>query len=128
MDPGKARSRAKEIIEHEYRRHHGDIVSAYEDAVSGTNGGLGRVLDTLANGILAEAIEDYVRDQFDSYIQPISFEEKVSAIRALFSIIGPHLASSVQLDRPERYAKDYRAVIEAYVEGLRQTSSVFRRL
>jgi hypothetical protein len=128
LDPGKARSRAKEIIEREYRRRHGDIASAYEDAVSGTNGGLGRVLDTLANGILAEAIEDYVRDQFDSFIQPISFEEKVSAICALFSIIGPHLASSVQLNRPERYAKDYRAVIEAYTEGLRQTSSVFRRL
>ncbi len=128
MPPGKARSRAKEIIEREYRRRHGDIVSAYEDAASGTNHGLLGVLDVLAGGILAEAIEDYVRDQFDSFVWPTSWEQKVDVIRSLFSVIGPHLASSVQIDRPERYAKDYRAVIEAYVEGLRQTSSVFRRL
>jgi len=128
LDPGDARSRAKELLEREYRRRRGDIVSAYTDAHEGTNGGLREVLDILAEGLKAEAVERYVRDLFDSHIPPHDFEAKVDYIRDLLSRLGPHLSTSVQLSRPERYASDYRAVIEAYVEGLRQSSSVFRRL
>lgn len=128
LDPGDARSRAKELLEREYRRKRGDIVAAFTDARDGVNGGLREVLDILAEGLKAEAIQRYVRNCFDSHVPPPDFESKVEYIRELFERLGPHLAGSVQLDRPERYAREYQTVIEAYVEGLRQTSSVFRRL
>ena len=128
LDPGDARSRAKEILEREYRRKGKDIVAAYVDSIEGNNGGFAQVLSIIAEGLKAAAVERYVREQFDSHIPPHNFEKKVDYIRQLFARLEPYLSTSVQLDRPERYASDYRAVIEAYVEGLRQSSSVFRRL
>jgi len=44
----EAASRAKKILEQEYRQHGGTIVTAYNDAHDGTNGGLRVVLDKLA--------------------------------------------------------------------------------
>jgi hypothetical protein len=44
----EAAGRAKEALEKEYRRRDGDIVTAFNDAHDGTNGGLRVVLDLLA--------------------------------------------------------------------------------
>jgi len=124
----EARSRAKELLEREYRRRHGDIVSAFNDAHDGTNGGLRVILDTIADGLKAESIERYARDVFDRHVAPNSWEDKVEIIRQFIARCGLELSSSIQRDQPERYAQNYRDLIEAYVQGLRQTSSVFRRL
>ena len=40
LSASEAASRAKELLEREYRRRGGDIVTAYNDAHDGTNGGL----------------------------------------------------------------------------------------
>ena len=48
MSRSEATGRAKEIIEREYRRRRGDLVSAYNDAHDGTNGGLPAILDLIA--------------------------------------------------------------------------------
>lgn len=124
----EARGRAKELLEREYRRRRGDIISAYNDAHDGTNGGMRKILDIIAEGLKSESIERYVRDQFDLHIAPNDFETKVAYVRAFFDRCGPYLSGSIQINRPERYANNYRELIEAYVEGLRETSSVFRRL
>ena len=124
----EARSRAKELLEREYRRRHGDIVSAFNDAHDGTNGGLREILDTIADALKAESIERYVRDLFDRQVAPNSWEDKVEIIREFIARCGLELSASIRRDQPERYAQNYRDLIEAYVQGLRQAGSVFRRL
>ena len=47
---GEARSAARTLLENEYRRRRGDIVSAFNDAKDGTNGGLRAMLFSLALG------------------------------------------------------------------------------
>jgi len=120
---------AKGIIEREYRRtRRGDIVSAYNNAHDGTDGGLRVVLDIIAEGLKAESVERYARDQFDSRIPPNNFEAKVEIIRQFIAHFGAQLSDSIQADRPERYAQNYQELIQAYVAGLQETSSIFRRL
>ena len=51
MPRSKAESRAKALVESEYRRRGGDIVMAYNDAHDGTNGGLRAILDIIAEGL-----------------------------------------------------------------------------
>lgn len=123
-----ARGRAKEIIEREYRRRRGDLISAYNDAHDGTNGGMRVVLDVIAEALKAEAVERYVRDVFDRYVAPNDFEAKVELIREFILRCGHYLSSSIQASRPERYAHNYQELVREYVEGLRLTSSMFRRL
>ena len=124
----EAVGRAKEALEHHYRRRNGDIVSAFNDAHDGTNGGLRVILDTLAELLKAEAVERYVRDVFDRHVAPNSWEDKVELIRQFIERCGPDLSTSLDADHPERYARDYTELIRAYVDSLRQTSAMFRRL
>lgn len=124
----EAYGRAKELLEREYRKRNGDIVSAYNDAHDGTNGGMRVVLDTLVNGIKAEVIERYIAECFDRYVAPNSWDQKVEIIRQFISYCGNMLSSSVVASQPQRYANDYSGLIKSYIDGLQRTSSMFRRL
>jgi len=81
----KALSRAKEILGERYRRHTNGIVDAFTDGRDGTNGGMRVVLDTIAEGLTAESVRRYVRDQFESHFAPNDAEAKVAAIRQLIA-------------------------------------------
>ncbi|MDY6838841.1 MAG: hypothetical protein SWH78_12800 [Thermodesulfobacteriota bacterium] len=124
----EAAGRAKEILDREYRRQGGDIISAYKDARDGTSGGLRVVLDRIAEHLKAESVERYIREAFDRYVEPNSWEQKVDIIHQFIAQCGQHLSSSMRTDQPERYAHNYQELIRTYVESLKKTSSVFRRL
>lgn len=124
----EALGRAKSTVEQQYRRRRSDLMGAFADARDGTNGGLRSVLDSIADALKAESVENYIREQFDSRIARDNYDAKVVIIREFFQVFGRYLAGSVQLNRPDRYAHDYEPLIRAYVEGLQQTSSMFRRL
>ena len=128
LSRGEAAGRAKEILEQEYRRREGDIVSAYNDAHDGTNGGLRVVLDTIAEALKAESVKRYTRELFDRYVAPNDWDQKVQMIRQFIAQCGAHLASSIRTDQPERYAQNYQELINSYVAALQRTSSIFRRL
>ena len=119
--------RAKESIAEEYRKQGGNINTAYSDAHDGINGGLRIILDKIADHIKAESVERYLRDVFDRYVNPTSWENKVDIISQFLSRYGHLLSPSIRIDQPERYAQNYEELIRAYVDGLKRTSSVFRR-
>ena len=127
LSTAEAGGRAKEIIEREYRKRGGDIVSACNNAQDGTNGGMRAVLDIIAEGIKAESVERYIREMFDRHVSPNSWEDKVNIIRQFIRRCGGELAGSVDLQQPEAYASNYEGLIRSYVIALQQTSSMFRR-
>jgi len=125
----EAAGRAKELLDREYRQHHNsDIVAAFNDAQDGTNGGLRAVLDTVADALKAESVERYIRDVFDRHVAPNDWDTKVEILRQFIAQCGASLAASIRADQPERYAHDYQELIRLYVNSLRATSSMFRRL
>jgi len=128
LSGAEAAGRAKEILEREYRRRDGDIVSAYNDACDGTNGGMRSVLDTIAEALKAESVERYTREVFDRHVAPNAWEAKVELIRQFIRRCGLHLSSSIRTDQPERYAQNYQELVRAYVKALQRTSAIFRRL
>ena len=122
-----AYGKVKELLENENRKKRGDIVSAFNDAHDGTNGGMRVVLDTLAESLKAEAVERYVTSIFDQYVAPNNWLAKVELIRQFINCCGPYLSSSIVAGQPERYAQNYSELIRSFTEGLRQTSTMFRR-
>lgn len=123
-----AASRAKELLEKEYRRRGADIMTAYSEAESGLDGGLRKILDVIADGLKAQSIENYIRDAFDRCVSPASWEQKVDIIRQFIQQCGTYFSSEIRTDQPERYARNYEELIRAYVESMNQTSSILRRL
>jgi hypothetical protein len=69
-----------------------------------------------------------VTDVFDRYVAPNSWEDRIEIIRQFISCCGSMLSSSIVDGQPERYARDYSILIRSYIEGLRRTSSMFRRM
>jgi hypothetical protein len=127
MSSTEAAGRAKEILEQAYRGQGGNIKTAYNDAHDGTNGGLRVVLDKLAEQLKTESVERYLRDAFDKYVDPTSWEQNVEIMRQFLARYGHLLSSTIRVDQPEKYAQNYEELIRAYVESLKRTSSVFRR-
>jgi hypothetical protein len=128
LSTSEASGRAKEVLEREYRRRAGDVVTAFNDAHDGTNGGLRVVLDTIAESIKAESVERYIRDVFDRHVTPNEWDEKVEIIRQFINQTGVGVDSSINKAQPEQYAQNYQELIRSYVNGLQRTSSIFRRL
>lgn len=128
LSEAEATGRAKDLVVKAYRRQHGDISSAFNDAHEGTNGGLRAILDAIAELLKEEAVEHYTRDQFDRHVAPNSWEDQVEIIREFVRECGSFLGSSIRPDQPERYARNYEDLIRSYVQALKQTSSIFRRL
>ena len=124
----EASGRAKEILEQEYKREGGDLNTAYNDAHDGTNGGLRVIIDKIANKIKELAIDRYMRETFDFFVEPISWEQKVEIMRQFIARYGEQFSSSINPNQPERYAQSYHDLIMAYIDSLRRTSSIFRRI
>lgn len=128
LSRAEAAGRAKELLEQEYRRRNGDIVSAYMDGHEGTNGGMRAVLDTIAEGLKAESVKRYTREVFDRNVAPNSWEDKVEITKQFIRRCGVDLSTSIRANQPERYAQNINELVTSFVEALRRTSSVFRRL
>jgi len=78
----EAAARAKDLIDRAEKRHQRDIVTAYRDAHDGLNMGLRGVLDQLADGMKAEAIDLYVKEEFDKHrIKTIDFSTGIETDR-----------------------------------------------
>ena len=118
---------AKEILDRQYRRRDGDIVSAFNDAAEGIHGGMRAILDTICDGLKAEAVERHIRDVFDRFVAPNAWEAKVEIIRQFIQRCGAGLGSAIRADQPERYAANYSELIRGYVQALQQNSAMFRR-
>jgi len=125
---GDAYGESEELLEREYRRRSGDIVSAFNDAHDGTNGGLRAILDIICEAIKTKSVELYIKNVFASQVDPSDWHTKVSIIGQFIAYCSPYLSSSIVANEPERYAQNYSELIRSYTEGLRQTSSMFRRL
>jgi hypothetical protein len=124
----QAYGKSKQLLESPQRRNHGNIVTVFNHCKEGTQAGLRGALDTISEGLKAEAIEHYIQDAFDRYVAPNSWEQKVDMIRQFIAHCGPYLSSYIRTSQPERYAHDYGDLIRSYVEGLQQNSAIFRRL
>lgn len=129
LSPGEARSMAKGILEREYQRRRGNIVTAFNDARYGTNGGLRHILDIIADALKAQSVEHYLRDILDHIgASPDSWSEKVSLVRDFIVEYGAFLGPDIRPEDAPRFAASWEELIRAYVEGLRTTSSIFRCL
>jgi hypothetical protein len=124
----EATDRAKEIIKKEYGRRGQDIVSAYNDAHDGTNGGLFGILSIIADRLKTEAVERWIREVFDRHVAPNSWEQKVEILKKFIAYCGPSLSRYIEPDYPQRYASNYEAIVRGYVRARQEISSILDRL
>ena len=126
LSRGEAIARAREILEQHYKRHGGNITTAFNDAHYGTNAGLYQSLNIISDALKSEAVEHYVRNVFDHYVAPNRWPDKVEIVRQLLAHFRDILPASIQAEEPERFAQDYQELIHAYLSGLARAATFFR--
>ena len=123
-----ANQSAREIIERDYRRRGGDIATAFSDARDSLNSGVRMHLDLICDQLKAEATHYYVKHVFDTLVKPNDWDTQVELIRQFIDACGSHLAATIDRQRPERYARNYEDLVNAYVAGLQAVSAKIRGL
>lgn len=123
----EAAGRASDILERQYKRQGGNLMSAYKDANDGTNGGMRIILDVIAEQLKEESVEHYVRHAFNRHVDPTSWVEKVEIIRQFIDRNRHILGSSIDVAHPERYAQNYDELIRAFMDALKRSSNIFRK-
>jgi hypothetical protein len=123
----EAAGRASEIVEREYKRQGGNLMSAYKDANDGTNGGLRIILDVIAEHLKEESVERYIRHAFNQHVDPTSWSQKVEIIRQFIDRYRYTLGSAIDAANPERYAQNYDELIRAFIDALKKSSKIFKK-
>ncbi|WP_309400011.1 hypothetical protein [Cerasicoccus maritimus] len=121
----QAEEMAKEIVERHHKRSGGNLLSAYTQANTGLNGGMRKILDVIADELREDALRRYTNHVLDTYVTPNAWPEKVALIRELVAVLK---LDGADTDHPERYASDYKALIETYLRNLRRTEEAFFRM
>ena len=127
LSRAESAGRGKEMINQELRRQGGDVVSCFRDCHDGVNGGVRHCLDVLCESMKADAVEYYTRHTFDLHLPPDNWGLRVRMVGQFIQRCGVALPG-IDPSTPERYARDLEELIRAFLRGLRQMSSVFRRL
>jgi hypothetical protein len=125
--PYEAVGRASEILESEYKRQGGSLMSAYKDANDGTNGGMRIILDVIAEQLKEESVERYIRHAFNQHVDPTSWSQKVEIIRQFIDHYRHILGLSVDPAHPERYAQNYDQLIREFMDGLKRSSKTRKK-
>ena len=123
----RATQTAREIVEEIYKKKGGNISNAIRDACDGSNGGISRILDLIAEHIKNKDVEAYINGRFSEHINTIDFDEHVEVIRQFIKYFKNYLPPDFDITCPERYAHNYKELIRAYLDGLKRTSATFNR-
>ena len=124
----EAVGRAKQILDNAYRRRRQTLKNALADGMDGLNGGMRGILDTIADGLVAESLENYMEDVFDRYIGANVWEEQVAIIKELMEEYGHMLSDSIRSQPPEKYASNYKDLLRDLIDRIRETGTSFRRI
>lgn len=123
----EATGKAISIIEESLHRDGGNIRTAFQNAQGGINGGMMQLLDIISGTMRTEAYRLYTDHVLRTYISPMEWEPKVDAIRSLLEHYKHDLPSDIDIQHPEKYANDYKRLIQGLVYSINKTASEFRR-
>lgn len=124
----EAQELAKELLTRGYDRDGKSYADVCEDAIEGTNGGMRKILDMLCDGLKARSMGRYVENVFDRFIAPNSYDDRVEIVRQLFARFGDLFPSTINRNRPEEYASNYKILAREIVNARRRLASAGRRI
>jgi hypothetical protein len=106
----------------------GGQAAALAEARDGTRGGLRYVLDALTERFKAEQQVNHVRWVLKEALDPTDWPAKVAFTAALLQRLAPHLPADIRAMPPERLAKRYDLIAQAYVRSIDTVRVLLRAL
>lgn len=94
--------------------------------MSGTDGGMVRVLNDIAEGFKNEAKEGYYSYVLDSFIDPLLFNEVVELMRELKNKLGQYAPQPFNYLEPEAMAANHKSILWQYIMSLQNYRNIWQ--
>ena len=127
VDRDAATAGALDLLERAFSRQ-GGVDSAVAEARDGTRGGMRYVLDMMADSHKCDGQTDYIRSVLKTALDSRDWDARVAFMTALMARLAPHLHPDLRSQPPERFAKRWELIVQAYVKSLDQVQSLLRTL
>jgi len=118
---------AHSLVERAFVRS-GGFEAAWAEARHGTQGGLRFVLDAMTQQLRTEQQAKRINRVLKTAIDPLDWTQRVAFVAALLARLSPNLPDDIRSQPPERFARHYEAIAQAYAESLDRVSDLLQRL
>ena len=109
-----------------FLEHNGGINQAIFTGLSGTEGGMGTVLNNIAEGFREEGRKGYFEYVVNTYVDPLSFDEVVEVMKKLKESLVDFSPQAFAYVQPEAMAGDYKNYIKQYYYTLTQYKNLWK--
>lgn len=127
VDADAVAADAQECLEAAFVRN-GGSQAAWAEVRHPRRGGLGLVFNAMTNQFKTEARTKHVRWVFKQAMDARDWDARVALMRALLDRVRPHLPPDMQDQPPERFARKYEEIIDAYVRASDQLNTLLRSM
>ncbi len=127
VEPHVVSAEALDLLERAFAKEGGQA-AALAEARDGTRGGLRYVLDALTERFKAEQQVNHVRWVLKEALDPADWPARVAFTAALLQRLAPHLPADTRAMPPERLAKHYDLIVQAYVRSIDTVRVLLRAL
>lgn len=113
------------LLERAFARR-GGLEAAIVEAQEGPKGGMRLILDILTEQFKTEEKAKHVSRVLKEALDPLDWPARVRLMAALLQRLGPALPHDLRSAPPERFARRWEELVQAYVDSLDQIQQVLR--
>jgi hypothetical protein len=115
------------LVDRAYQRA-GGFQAALAEAKEGLHGGLCDVFKAETEQFRRESRAKYSKRVYMEIVGPLGWPDKVALVHAFLAKAGPTLPADIRSQTPERLARNFEGLVEAYVESMDTVKELFRTL
>ena len=125
VDSTKVAPEAFALLEKSFKGK-GGAIAALSEARYGVNGGMRLVLDVMTEQLKTERQANHISRVLKEVLDPLDWSARVEFMRAFLDRLGPQLSPEIRDQPPERFARHYEIILQAYVRSLDQVKQLLR--
>jgi len=126
IDQQRSRNEAVELLENTFRNN-GGMEAALPRARDGTEGGMRKILDEMTDFYKLSQQQKHITAIFRQSVDSLCWDERVEFMRHAMERLKNFMPQELRNEPPERFARDYEAIIKAYVNGMDKFNQLLRR-
>lgn len=127
IDVDRVRTEVSNLLEAAFKNK-GGAKAAFARARDGTEGGLRSVLDVLTEHFKSEQQLKHVQCIFKDAVDGLEWDDRVKFIGGALERLRPLLPPEIRDEPPERFARGFEMLVQAYVQSLDQMDRALHAL
>ena len=127
VDQKATRAEGLALLERTFQTQ-GGSQAASARATDGTGGGMRRILDALTEQYKNDQQAQFIQRIFKDALDGLDWDERVGFMQSILNRLGPNLPAEIRSQPPERFARHYEVIVQAYVTSWDSVNQLLRTM